>query len=137
MSIPCPADVLLACHRLIGAIFVQIMGKGIPDIVAGHSSESEGNCATNGRETSSPLVAGPRFDESPAAGTLNENDGAHDAMSEGEGGKNDGAGVDKRILLLDRARRWMADAGAKAAGVYSEAKSATESDATRRAGVEG
>lgn len=115
-----------------------MMGKEIPDIVTGQCSGSEGSCTTNEGKASSPLEAGPRTDESSTAGIPNEHDRAHDdPMSEEVGGKKAKAGVDKRIDLLDRARRCMADAGAKAAVSCSEARAATESDATRRADVEG
>eukprot|EP00903_Cladosiphon_okamuranus_P016193 g14943.t2 len=113
---------------------LKIMGKGIPDIVAGQCNGSEGSCTTNGGKASSLLEAGSRTDE----GHLTEHDRAHDdAISEEEGEKKADAGVDERIRILDRAKRWMADAGAKAAVACSEAKAAMESNATRQVDAEG
>lgn len=111
------------------------MGKGIPDIVPGQSSCSEGSC-TAGGEDSSQLEGRRRNDKSPTADILVEQDRAHDAVLEEEGGKKAEDGIDKQIHVLDRARRWMADAGAKVAAACNEAKASTESD-LHRTGVEG
>lgn len=114
------------------------MGKGIPDIVAGQPNCNEGSCATDGGgDASSLLEARRRTHQSSTADTPSEHDRAHDAMSKEGGGKKAEDGVDTRIHLLDRARRRMADAGAKAAAGCSEARAATEPDAARRAGAEG
>ena len=113
------------------------MGKGIPDIVAGQSNCSEGFGNTDGGGASSLLDAGRPTHESLAADSPSENDGDHDAVSEEGGRSNAKDAVDKRIHLLDRARRRMADAGAKAAAACSEARAATEPDAARWAGAEG
>eukprot|EP00752_Nemacystus_decipiens_P006721 g6044.t1 len=90
--------------------FIEIMGKGIPEIVAGQSRYSEGSHAA---------------------------DGADDAISKEEGESKTEVMVDRRIHLLDRARRRMADAGAKVAKACSEARSATEPDAARCADIAG
>ena len=113
------------------------MGKGIPNIVAGQSSCSKGSFITDGGEVSSLLDAGRRVDASSTVDVPRDHDGAHDAVSEEGGGKKAEDVVDKRIHLLDRARRRMADAGAKAAAACSEARAATEPDAARWAGAEG
>lgn len=112
-----------------------MMGRGVPDIVAGQSSFSGKSCTTDEGECSSQ--AGGRDNDSPPADALSEHDRAHDAMPEEKGDKKTEAGVDKRINLLDRARRRMADAGAKAAAACGEARAATESGAAHRTGVEG
>lgn len=137
LHLPRATNVLLPTDLLSTNRRRQIMGKGIADIVARQSSGSEGRYATDGGDISSQLGAWPRTDEPPTADILSDNDRAHDTMSEEEGGKKDGAGVDKRIHLLDIARRWMADAGTKVAAACRKALAATEPDATRRAGVEG
>lgn len=113
------------------------MGKGIPDIVAGRSSCNGESGATGGREGSSKLEAGGRNDECTPGHTLSDHDRAHDAVSDEKSENKAEAGVDNRIHLLDRARRWMADAGAKAAASCREARAATESDAAHRTDIEG
>lgn len=110
---------------------LQVMGKGIPDIVPDQQSSCrEGSCTADEKHDPSLLEGGRSDDESRVTDTLSEHDRARDGMFDGEGGKKE-AGVDKRIHILDRARRWMADAGAKTAAACSEARASTESDAHR------
>lgn len=116
------------------------MGKGIPDIVTGQFSGGDGSCTTDGRHSPSTTEAAPRADEFPNAdirSERSEHDRAHDTLSEEEGGRKAEAGVDRRIHLLDRARRRMADAGVKASAACSEARAATKSGAACRVDLDG
>lgn len=133
----------------------QVLGKGIPNITAGEdtgtstrrkaSSDSREEKAdsrlpsamkgANNSVLSEAAIAaaaaaaesGGRGSNSPTAALRGEH-GRHapDASAEQEDGKNAESGVDKRIHLLDCARRQMAHAGAMAAAACIEAAAALE-----------
>lgn len=127
------------------------MGKGIPDIVAGEENnppakQMEGDEATTKGRAADPPPATPQGNNSvtPNAAAqmiagrafLGEQENGQEGLEqqgdsglEQQGG-SEKAGLDRRIHLLDNARRRMADAGATIAAACAEAKAAAESGST-------
>ena len=117
------------------------MGKGIPDIVAGDSANGSTPSSPAGTQTvdrALALEAGGCEKGSPVTAVLGEDDRVHNAAAkEGEGERKSEAEVNQRVHLLDRARRRMVEAAAKAATACDEARAAMEPGSERRRTVEG
>ena len=110
------------CQQPIIVTSFQVMGKGIPDIVAGQSTRSERDCTS---------------DRGDALFQREAVQHAHDAIPKEGRGQKTGAMVDRRIHLLDRARRRMSDTGAEVAAACTKARTATEPGTTRWERAEG
>ncbi|CAM9401133.1 unnamed protein product [Ectocarpus fasciculatus] len=129
---------------------LKVMGKGIPDLVAGpdnnppakqmagDEAKTEGSTAGSPPATSrginsapkaaAQMIAGSSGSKSPGTAFLGEQEDGQGGLEQQGGGEK--AGLDRRIHLLDSARRRMADAGATIAVACAEAKAAAESGTT-------
>lgn len=134
----------------------KVMGKGIPDLVAGQENNQPATqmpgdeAKTEGSTPGSPPATPQGINSAPskaAAQTIAESScnipsgtaflGAQENAQGGleQQGGAENAGLDRRIHLFDSARRRMTDAGATIAAACAEAKAAAESGITELARI--
>ncbi|CAM9191667.1 unnamed protein product [Ectocarpus sp. 4 AP-2014] len=130
---------------------LKVMGKGIPDLVARQpnnqpakqmardKAKTEGSTAGSPPatpqeinsappEAAPPMIAGSIGNKPPGTAFVGEQENGQRGLNQQRGAEK--VGLDRRIHLLDSARRRMADAGTTIAAACAEAKAAAESGTT-------
>ncbi|CAM9120215.1 unnamed protein product, partial [Ectocarpus sp. 13 AM-2016] len=130
---------------------LKVMGKGIPDVVAGQQNnqpakqmagdeaKTEGSTAGSPPanpqginpappKAAPPMNAGSNGSKPPGTAFFGEQENGQSGLKQQRGAEK--VALDRRIHLLDSARRRMADAGTTIAAACAEAKAAAESGTT-------